>query len=410
MFLSRSQYKAATRRRQLDSATVLLAVLALIAALPILLSGCAGGIRPNLIDKSTPLAPRTSHYGFSLPYPYYMPKYKVDTSVALVSNGLPLNVRLTVDTSGAVTSIATADPARAEELAPYRNYLMQTRFRPGLIDTLPTVSRITIQLLADSLSGPPAVAFPVEPNRSIAAPSLYWQSMAERDIEPARLVSFPRYYYEFQNDSFWRKYPFMVFRVELDSTGDVLEALPVSSPGSAFVDQIRTAIHWGEYAPGRVNGRAVASSPYLIISMIPMVDLPAPAVTVDSDDREDSFDRFRVRLVPDTAGVVLPPILKRLWSGPIGDRFHQGGPEDIIPGRVRVDSLGIVRSLNLFTDFWKARGLVAAKARDDTFYPAFGLDGTARSSTGSIFIEYTDESNVRIWFDWDPVSLRTRTR
>jgi hypothetical protein len=339
-----------------------------------------------------------------------MPTYKADTSVAFVSTGLPLDVRLTVDTSGSVTAAETIDPGRAEELAPYREYLMQARFRPGLIDTLPTVSRIMIQLLADTMSGPPAIAFPVEPNRSIAARSLYWQSMADRGIEPARLVSFPKYYYEFPDDSYWRKYPFMVFRVELDSTGDVLEAVPVSSPGSAFVDQLKTAVHWGEYAPCRVEGHAIASSPFLIISMIPMVDFPAPAVTQDPDDREDSFDRFRVRLVPDTAGFVLPPIPKRLWSAPIGDRFHQGGPEEIITGRIRVDSLGIVRSLNLYTDFWKARGLVAVKARDDTFYPAFGLDGTARSSTGSIFMQYTDESNVRIWFDWDPVSLHARTR
>ena len=409
LFPGRRQYNPTGQPRQLYTGVRVPTALIGLALLTAVLAGC-GGIRPNLVDESAPMAPRTSHFGVALSYPYYLPRFQLDTTVEYLPSRSPFNVTISIDTAGLVTALESEQPERAAELAPFLPYLGQARFVPALHDTVPIASELTIQLLADTLGGPPAIAFPVEPNRAIRSPRLYWETLRHRGIEPARLLNFPSYNFEFPADNFSRRYPLMVFRVDLDTTGDVVGAEPVMVTNTPFDDQLRTAIHWAEFEPLKIDGTPRESSPFLIISLVSTVDYPTAPAECTPERRGITVDCERVRLVPDTVGVILSPVTKRSWSGEITDRFFQGKPEVEIHGRIFVDSIGIVRSLKLNQDFWKARNLVSIRSREYSFFPARDLYGTPQGALGTIYLDYLDESNIRIWFDWDDTFLRIRSR
>ena len=218
-------------------------------------------------------------------------------------------------------------------------------------------------------------------------------------VEIPVLTRFPSYHYEFKTAYRWRTYPFKLFRVDLDSTGRVTAIELIQETGPAFSAQIKSAILWGEYTSLKIHGRAVESSNFLVVSLYPMVKYPTGVVDQTSTDLAP-WDRVRVRLVPDTIGLILPPVPKREWSGEILDSFHQGMTPELVSCRVAVDTAGKTRLSDVSTDFHRARSILIARAHDILFFPAMELAGSTRPFEDLLYLRYLDETNVRIWFNW----------
>jgi hypothetical protein len=106
-------------------------------------------------------------------------------------------------------------------------------------------------------------------------------------------------------------------------------------------------------------------------------------------------------MVPDTLGVLAPPIPKREWSTVISDKFLSGMTPDLISGRIRVDSSGSSRIDNITSDFWKARRILSLGSLEKPFFPALDFSGQSRSWDGLVLLQYTSDSTTQIWFDWD---------
>lgn len=368
------------------------------------LLGC-GGPDWSLADLSRPIAPRPSHYGFSLPYPVSAPPIEMSERVysAIVPKEAErvIPVILNIDVSGRILSMTAQAAGDSDYLNRYGVFLEQFRFEPGLIDGVVSPMSLLVELQTGSVTASPIIRFPVDPNRDILDGDLYWRALAELGVDVPTLVRFPSYNYEFKTVYRWRRYPFKVYRVDLDSAGKVLDKELVLETGPEFSRQIRSAIHWGEYTPLRIDGRAVASSSFLVVSLYPMVDYPSAPVEPSAPIEMVPWDRARVRLLPDTIGIVLPPVPKREWSGDILDSFHQGMTPELVTGRVIIDTLGKSHVQALSTDFARARSVIIARAHDIQFFPTMGLDGVPRAfSSGMVYLRYLDKSHVRIWFRW----------
>ncbi|MCP4544449.1 MAG: hypothetical protein GY832_45640, partial [Chloroflexi bacterium] len=184
-------------------------------------------------------------------------------------------VALTIDVSGRILGMTAMDVVDSAYLNRYGVFLEQYVFEPGLIDGAVSPMSLLVELQIGSVTAKPIIRFPVDPNRDIRDGDLYWRALAVLGVDVPTLVRFPSYNYEFKTVYRWRRYPFKVYRVDLDSTGKVLGNEIVLETGPEFSRQIQSAIHWGEYAPLRVNGRAVASSSFLVVSLYPMVDYPS---------------------------------------------------------------------------------------------------------------------------------------
>ncbi len=373
-----------------------------VFALTALLSAGCGGFRPNLIGESTILWPRPVLYGLSLPYPLWLPEFTADSAVTVSQVEKLIPLRLLIDAEGRVTGQEAQTTSDSACAAYYREYLSAVRFEPGLKDGRPAPMELRTLLQMGAVGSRPHLRFPVEPNRAIVLPDLYSETLALNGVQTASMVSFPSYYYDAQEGEGWRRYPFDIFKVELDSSGDVTAAEVVRTTMPRFTDHIRSAIHWGEYMPLRIDGQARASANYLVVSLYPTVSYPTTSIDRSAGGPATLWDTWRVRLVPDTSGLLAGPIPKQDWSGRIKEAFFSGFTDSLVSGRIAVDSAGAGRITGITTDFWKSRRVFNVKSHELRFFPAVGFDGTAYSFEGLIYLKYLDESNIRIWFNWIP--------
>jgi len=363
--------------------------------------GC-GGPRFKLLDRSAPLQPRPQHFGLSLPYPVSAMPFPVDSLPVDFQGVLALSLTLTVDQAGKVTQVTPVVAGDSTSVERFRASLLFLEFEPGLYNGSPTAMPLRIELEVHQPGALPVVHYPVGPNREITDGDLYWSAFAELGVEVARLRCFPSYYYAGDRRARWERYPYQIYRVELDSTGDVMEVELVRATDSAYHAQIRSAIIWGEYQPLKIMGQAVGSSNFLVVSLLPTVDYPTLPLCVDGFDTANVWDRMRVRLLTDTVGLLAPPIPKVAWSGRIREGFIGDLPADLLSARICVDAEGGSVVERITSDNWRWRRVFTSNAHHRRFFPAIDFAGRPRPWCGQVWVRYLDNSNARIWFSWAP--------
>lgn len=378
---------------------------AMVAVTLVGLSGLFGCGGPNwsLVDESRAIDRRPVYLGYALPYPVSVPPLGVGgrTYGTLAPQGMkPLvSMVIQIDSLGTVTGVTPVSPGDSAYVAFYRPWLEQHRFEPGRVGDSVSSMSLLVDVLTHTFDTKPMIRFPVDPNRTINRRELYWRALELQSVEVPEIVRFPSYYYELNPKQRWRPYPLKVFRLDLDSLGQVQAVEPAFETDSKFSRQIRSAIHWGEYTPLRIDGRAVASSNFLIVSLYPMVKYPT--CPIDRAVAEPTlWDRSRVMLVSDTAGVILPPVPKGAWSEVVVDSFYQGMTPELVSSRISVGLVGNGRLSQVRTDFFRASHILNQNTYKIRFFPAKRLNGSPRTFEGMVYLRYIDAANVRIWFDW----------
>lgn len=371
-----------------------------IVLLSDLLVSC-GGPRPVLEGGSRPLHARPSHFGITLPYPKKVPPYAGDSLPPVAGAEFLVPLHLLVDAKGRVKTVAAESAGDSAFAKGATRFFRSIKFVPGLRNG--KRDSVTVRVLLQVAGGGagPLVRFPVGTDFQVDDSELYWAAFAELGYRSACLRRFESYYFLLDPDKTWREYEYQVFRVDLDSTGDVVGVELNAATTHSFIDQIESAINWGEYEPMTIHGRPVASSNFLVILFLPTVAYPTLPLDFRKMDSISVGDRLRVHFLPDTLGVMAPPIPKQDWSTKISEKFFSGMIPELISGRIRVDTTGISRIDNLSNEYWKARRILVKSSLEKLFFPALDFSGKPRIWSGLGYLKYLDDSNVQVWFDWD---------
>jgi hypothetical protein len=360
-----------------------------------------GGPRLEPDNRSRALRARPSHFGITLPYPKNVPTYRGDSLPPVAEAELPVPLHLFVDAKGRVKSVTAESAGDSAFAISSMRFFRTIKFVPGLRNGKRDSMTVRILLQVGRAGSEPLVRFPVGPGGQVDDGELYWTALTRLGYRPACLRRFASYYYLLDKNKLWQKYEYKVFQVNLDSTGDVVGVELSTATTPRFNDQIKAAINWGEYEPMTIDGRPVASSNFLIVLLLPTVDYPTPPLDFRNIDTYNVWDRLRVRLIPDTLGVLAPPVPKREWSAEISHKFLSGMIPDLVSGRIRVDTTGISLIENVSNDFWKARRILFLSAFEKPLFPALDFSGRSRDWSGLVYLKYTSDSTVQVWFDWD---------
>lgn len=360
-----------------------------------------GGPRSGLVSSSRSLLARLSHFGIALPYPRNVPTYTGDSLPPVAEAELVVPLHLSVDAKGRVKSVTAEFASDSAFALGSKRFFSALKFVPGLRNGKRDSMTVRVLLQVGGTGSEPLVRFPVGPDCQVDDGELYWAALAGLGFRPACLRRFESYYYRLNLTKLWQMYEYKVFQMDLDSTGDVVGVRLASATTPHFNDQIMTAINWGEYEPMSINGRPVASSNFLVILLLPTVEYPTPPLDFRNTDTYNVWDRLRVRLMPDTLGVLAPPIPKKEWSTEISHKFFSGMIPDLVSGRIRVDTTGMSRIDKVTSDFWKARRILFLNAFEIPFFPALDFSGHSRVWSGLVFLKYTNDSTTQVWFDWD---------
>jgi hypothetical protein len=365
-----------------------------------LLISC-GGPRSGFESSSRALRVRPSHFGITLPYPKKVPAYAGDSLPPVAGAELLVPLNLSVNAKGKVKSVTAEFAGDSAFAIAGSRFFRALKFVPGLRNGKRDSMTVRLLLQVGGTGSEPLVHFPVGPDCQVDEAELYWAALARLGYRPACLRRFESYYYLLNKNKLWQKYEYKVFQVDLDSAGDVVGVELIKATTPHFNDQIKTAINWGEYEPMTIDGRPVASSNFLVVLLLPTINYPTLPLDFRKTDTYNVWDRLRVRLMPDTLGVLAPPIPRREWSTEISHKFLSGMIPDLVSGRIRVDTTGISRIDNVSSDFWKARRILHLNAFEIPFFPALDFSGRSRVWSGLVFLKYTSDTTAHAWFDWD---------
>lgn len=399
------QYRGVTDNRQSNSSRVgacaryTVATLLLGALAAAVLSGCGG---PPVAVPETAMAPRPVLYGTSLPFPRRFVSFDLFTRPTDSGTNLRLaEALLHVDAEGRVTDVAYESPEDSTRLAPHRYAFDALAFEPGRRQSQKVAMVLPVSVMVGDTAGPPVVTFPVDQWRRVTDGALYFEALARNGVEGPFLESFPSYYYKVTKEE--RRniiYPYKLFRFDVDSTGHVSAIEMVGGTHDTFDDQLASAIRWATIKPAAVDGVVRPAPAFLVVAFFPQVHYPTAVWSPNAPDTLPLVERMRLRLVADTVGLMLGAVPQKDWSGEIVENDRHEYFEGTISAAIRVDTLGIGAVSKQSTREWKPIGILGMRAFRNHFFPARTWSGQVAPCFGLVFMDYLDESNIRIRFSW----------
>jgi len=338
------------------------------------------------------------YYRLRLAVPVGAPVMDSTINLPYQVNRLYVDLLLRVDTGGKVSEVIEAEPADSNYVKYYRDYLKTMRFRPGTFEKKPVEQTLPVRLRFKAHQRLPELTFPVDREARIQDRDFYFAALGRNGVTVPRIESFPSYNYKFKrtlSDSLI--YPYFLVKLNLDETGrpTKIEKLTAASP--PYTDQIMIVINWGRYAPLEIRGKPAASECFLLITHLPQANYPACVYTA-GDSTLSLRDRVRVRLLPDTVGLMSPPLPRNIIDNKIVcasiDVFGNGEATVL----VAIDTLGKARMVRLMPPILKKKVLAALP--DLKFYPALDFQGRRQPYKGYLRLSFNATKTVSVDMTW----------
>lgn len=314
---------------------------------------------------------------------------------------LPVDLEFEIGKNGRVRRIQATDSILTRGWDDLMVTLKQMQFYPGRSGHRPVNQTIPATLILSSERYLQKISFPVDSSGLVSDPDLYWRAMKLNAVGFPSLEFFPSYFFDIDLKETSTDLDYLLVRLDLDQSGRVLSYEKLHSGAGAYTDQIIGAINWADYTVPSWDTDSVSSA-YLRIALYNHV--PYPTIKLDFPlDTLSLPERERVKLFPDTVGLMFKPI---------PTRYQMDGLYSLLGGKltradtayvhIRIGATGLVTSFNpvgtmrsQLTDYLKL-------AQWLRFYPARDFNGEARSFSGIIRLEYHASTKVRIRFLWLP--------
>jgi len=342
------------------------------------------------------------YQGLSLAYPGEMPALEYASTLNYYAEDRIFEVVLKVGKKGRVKAVKAFNEAEGKNIKVYEKYLKTMVFVPGTFKGKKQNQYIPVKLNVPVNRRIPELTFPLNNQAEIQNRLLYDKALTLNGIEPPRIDFFPSYNYHFENRNDEPRYPFVLFKLNLDDEGRPTVVELVRSTCDNFTDQHQSAVHWGRYSPLYVKGKARVSENFLLISLLPQVNYPTTPFNYSEKDSCSLRERERVRLLPDTLGLLSGPYPRNI----IGQEFVCPDNAVKIVGeatyRIAVDTLGNVKMLRSLRNNKRLKrgGMVLVSYLK--FFPAIDNQGRPRPFDDFIRVTYSGSKKVKIDFLWLP--------
>jgi hypothetical protein len=343
---------------------------------------------------------RPSLFGLAVPYPHESPElvapiklpyYRIETVVPAV---------LEIDKKGKVTSITPQNSADT----PFTNYanewLTSFTFEPATFEGEKVSSRLPLNLQFQPRVRLPDVHFPIDSSGNVVNADLYFKAFGMNGIEMPRVEEFPTYFCDVQRSDTSVAYPYVLVSIQLDDSGQVLNTEPVRSTIPACQTQIMSAILWAKFSPAVVRGTPTSTPCYLLISFFPHLHYPTRVWQRSAPDSLSLLERYRVRLLPDTVGLMAAPLPS--WSSgyEFSFRGYNSAIRDTISAALYIDTTGQARLERFGSLTEEARRTIRDVTSHLEFYPALDYQGKPHRYFGLVSFIFQASSKIRIVCHW----------
>jgi hypothetical protein len=311
-----------------------------------------------------------------------------------------VTVDLKIDTFGCVADIQPGKPEDSTLVRSSCDFLRAYDFCPGRDDGRLSEQIIPVQVRLGPYGWRPDVTFPVDSDLVVLDSRLYEEALGRNGITLAKIESFPSIFCTLKPKDTLVVYPYVLVRVDLDSLGTPSAIEPVTSNCTSLSQSIQSAAAWARYVPSMQNGRAVASTNYLLVSFFPDVSYPTSVWPSHPPLAPNPYQNLMFRLSADTVGLLSPPLPRHGISEEVSLPVERLPYMDSVAVQIRVDTLGRMTVQRVFpANKWTSK-LAKGLPRGIRFFPALAFDGSTMPYTGWAFVTTLNERSIRIRYSW----------
>jgi hypothetical protein len=348
----------------------------------------AGAIeRPTLLD-------------FALPYPQKIPELIAPEKLPYFRVEKLVPLLLEVDKQGRVKSVTPEDSSESAFAAYAEAWLKSIPFEPAIFEGKKTKSRLPILLQFRPRVRLPEIHFPLDSDRVISDADLYYKAYGLNDIRLPRLDEFPSYFCELKWPDSSVSYKYVLVKVELDKSGKVVNTELAHSTFPAYTTPTMSAVLWASFTPATVLGKPVPCECFVLVSFFPYINYPTRVWRRTELDSLSLLEKFRVRLLSDTVGLMSKPL--PAWAG--GEEFSYSGlrlfVRDTVSARLYIDTSGHVRLGRMSNGIKQLQATIREITPHLRFFPALDYQGRCRPYSGLTSFIFQGSAKIRIVCHW----------
>lgn len=347
-------------------------------------------------------ATRPSHFSLALPYPQKVPPFVAASNLPYLRTERLVTIILDIDNEGQVTDVR-AERQLDTAFARYAEAWMKSiTFEKATFNGKKVQSRLPVILHFRPTVRLPDVYFPLDSSGAIVEEDLYFSAFGLNEIRLPQLKEFPSYFCDLEWSDTSMIFKFVLVRVELDELGRVVNTEEVLSTFPAVTMQIMSAILWAEFSPAAVQGTPVPSECFVLVSFFPQIDYPTQVWRQSHLDSLKLLERLRVRLLPDTIGLMAKPLPTKVP----GDEFTLTGRHvrfaDTVNVGLFIDSTGRATRWRFSKAGKEIQAAVREIAAQLRFFPALDYQGRSHPFSGLVSFVFQGSSRIRIVYHWLP--------
>jgi len=221
-------------------------------------------------------------------------------------------------------------------------------------------------------------------------------------FSPASIKKIPSYFCRFKGNVNYSDYPFAVYKIELDSSGQLENIETIYSNHQHYSDMFSTILLYAEYEPAKFKDNPIASNIFVTVRFFHRLAYPAEVWPPSYPEELDySYEYHRISFRPYLDSIINPPFPANLAGGGIvQDNYVRFA--DTIQVSVRIDTLGDIAYSRYRSPSHslvdKISGPVLEKLK---YLPARDLRGNKVAFEGNLTLIFKSNSkNIRVISNW----------
>ena len=343
------------------------------------------------------------YQGYSLAVPINSQTPATEISMPFIRNETFFKVIVSVAENGETERIKFSQGLEPPIEKYLSSIISQIEYQPAAYLGQRRSCQLPLIIMASPRFRNSVIVFPVSSDFEVSDNFLYYEALRLNKFELPEILSFPQYFCTLKRSDSLKILPYVLEKLSLDSAGNVVksENFSASIKAEAYSSQIRAASLWSEFAPLKIEGLSRPSECYLLVSFLPQIHYPTKKITGSQSDTSHWAEKWRVLLLPDTAGIMVPPLPLELNISTITIRKkqHRYLTGEIL-ATISIDSLGKARVISIDRKDMKFRQAINSAVSSIGFFPAMSFRGRPQKFTGKARFQFTYSANVRVEYLW----------
>jgi len=149
-----------------------------------------------------------------------------------------------------------------------------------------------------------------------------------------------------------------------------------------------------------VEKKPIACSSFLLVTFFPQVQYPTGEINSNADSVSVWYDKWRVQILPDTVGLMTPPMPKesQFMELTLEKEFRVLSGE--VFANLIVDTLGNITVRSTDTKKPVYHKAIRSALKDLKFFPSERFDGTSVEFSGTAKFLFNINNSVNVHFLW----------